>query len=436
MAFLHAHSCECVKSELDLFTLPPTQTTIENSQWIQYKPLSSLSQDSPIEFTIPGTSEDYLDLAHTMLKLQVSLYAITNIPDDKKDNANFIGPVNNLLHSLFSQVDVYLNQTLVSPPHNNYAYRAYIETLLNYDGEAKNSHLGSVLWANDTAGKMNSVKENKGLESRRVLFQNNKIDLIGHLHSDIFNQEKLLINGVELRIRLVHSRDGFAIMDLTGVCGIKIEEASLLVRRVKISPGVLIAHANTLAKTTAKYPITRVEVKNIVLHSGIQAESIDNVILGQIPKRIILGFVTNLAFNGNRSLNPFNFHHHYLNYLALYVDGVQVPSKALQPDYKNDKYIEAYHTLFSGTGIHFLNQGNSITRKAYPNGYCLYAFDLTPDLSANSDTHFNLVKHGSVRIELRFGEVLTEALNCIIYAEYDNVLEIDQARQVIVDSTN
>ena len=32
MAFLHAHSCECLKSELELFTVQPTQATIENSQ--------------------------------------------------------------------------------------------------------------------------------------------------------------------------------------------------------------------------------------------------------------------------------------------------------------------------------------------------------------------------------------------------------------------
>ena len=436
MAFLHAHSCECVKSELDLFTLPPTQTTIENSQWIQYKPLSSLSTESPIEFTVPGTSEDYLDLAHTMLKLQVSLYNSAEIIDANKTHIPTIGPVNNFLHSLFSQVDVYLNQTLVSPPNNNYAYRAYIETLLNYDQTAKDSHLGSVLWANDTSEQMDSFTNNIGLKSRRDLFYDNRVDLLGHLHSDIFNQEKLLINGVELRIRLVYSRNGFAIMDLTGVCNYKITDASLLVRRVKISPGILIAHANMLAKTTAKYPITRVEVKNVVLHSGIQAESIDNVILGQLPKRIILGFVSNLAFNGNRKLNPFNFHNYFLNYLALYVDGVQIPSKALQPNYKNNKYIEAYHTLFSGTGIHFLNQGNSISRKAYPHGYCLYVFDLTPDLAANSDSHFNLIKHGSVRIELRFEDTLNETLNCIIYTEYDSVLEIDQSRQVSIDSTS
>ena len=61
MAFLHAQSCECLKSELLLFDIPPTQTTIEGSHLVQYKPIPSLSDDAPIEFVIPGNSEEYLD---------------------------------------------------------------------------------------------------------------------------------------------------------------------------------------------------------------------------------------------------------------------------------------------------------------------------------------------------------------------------------------
>ena len=82
-------------------------------------------------------------------------------------------------------------------------------------------------------------------------------------------------------------------------------------------------HANALAKTTAKYPVTRVEVKTFTLHAGLHGDTIDNAILGQLPKRIIIGFVDNKAFNGNRTFNPFNFEHFSINHLSLYVDGAQ-----------------------------------------------------------------------------------------------------------------
>lgn len=437
MSFLHTHSCECMKSELDLFSIPPTQTAVESSQWVHYKPVSTLSDDGPIEFVIPGHGEEYLDLAHTMISVTVKVIAPSG-------TIYKVAPVNNFLHSLFNQVDVFFNQKLVAPPNNAYPYRAYVESLLNYGPSAKDSHLTTALWYADDPGSFDvlpgadGLASNKGQAKRTKFIDDGKsVDMLGHLHCDVFNQDKFLVNGVEVRLRLVRSKDDFCLIEspIANVTyKVVITEATLLIRRAKINPGVLIAHAKMLAKTTAKYPITRVEVKSFTMHSGIMGDTLDNVILGQLPKRIIVGFVHNRAFNGDKKLNPFNFHHHYINHLSLYVDGQQIPSKPLQPEFDgNEMWVQSYHTLFSGTGIHFQNDGLDISRESYAKGYCLFAFDLTPDLSANCYTHWNLVRHGSVRIEVRFAKTLSNTINCIVYSEYDNVIEIDSARQVITD---
>lgn len=436
MAFLHSNSCECVKSELDLFTLPPTQTSIEHGDWVQYKPLASLTDDSPIEFVVPGHGDEYIDLSHTILNMQVKIVKSdgTKLEDDVK-----VGPVNNWLHSLFSQVDVYLNQRLVSSAGNTYAYRSYIETLLNYGPAAKGSHLTSSLWYNDAAGSMDNTEDgNEGLVKRRSFTAKSApIDLLGHIHSDIFNQEKFLLNGVELRVRLIRSKDAFSLLSKDSTYKVNIVEANLFVRRVRINPAVLLAHSKTLTITTAKYPITKVEVKNVTIPAGVQGKTLDNIFLGQLPKRVIVGFITNGAFIGNYKKNPFNFQHFSLNFFSLYIDGRQVPSKPIQPDYvTNNQFVRSYHTVFSGTGMHFMNDGNNIPREHYAQGNCLMAFDLTPDLSANTLSHWNLVRHGSLRIEIRFDTALAETVNCLVYGEFDNVIEIDKDRNVIVDFGN
>ena len=64
----------------------------------------------------------------------------------------------------------------------------------------------------------------------------------------------------------------------------RILDASLLVRRAKISPGVLLTHIRMLSKITAKYPLMRVEVKTFTIHADVVGKSIDNTILGQLPK--------------------------------------------------------------------------------------------------------------------------------------------------------
>ncbi|XP_015608278.1 uncharacterized protein F54H12.2-like [Cephus cinctus] len=313
MAFLHAHSCEGMKSELEFFTLPPTQITIESVQWVHYTPISSLADDSPIKLFVPGNGDEYLDLAHTMLSLRVQLRFKDTLAPDVLSKA---APVNNLLHSLFNQVDVFLNQKLVSPPNNAYAYRAYIETLLNYGPAAKRSHLSSMLRYDDTPGHMDHTagKNTNLANSLAFVGRDRAIDLIGHLHCDVFNQETFLLNGVELRLQLVRTRDGFSLMDPKSECSLHITEATLLVRCAKMSPGILLAHSRMLSKTTAKYPLTGVEVKALTLHAGLHGSTMDNVIFSQLPKRIIIVFVDNKAFNGNYQLNPFKFKNYCISF--------------------------------------------------------------------------------------------------------------------------
>ncbi|OXU21042.1 hypothetical protein TSAR_002695 [Trichomalopsis sarcophagae] len=109
------------------------------------------------------------------------------------------------------------------------------------------------------------------------------VDMIEHLHCDVFNQPKFLINGVDVRVRLVRSKDWSYNEEFL----VHIKEATLIVRRVKISPG-----------------------------------------------------------------------------------------------------------------IHYLNEGLNIDRYDYPNIFCLFAFDLTPDLSVHFTSHWNLVRSGFLRVEL------------------------------------
>ena len=80
MAFVHEQSCECTKSELDLFSVPPTQTSMEQGSWVEYHPLTTITDGSPIEFDISGTGEDYVDFGNTVLYVRERiLYSIRSL---------------------------------------------------------------------------------------------------------------------------------------------------------------------------------------------------------------------------------------------------------------------------------------------------------------------------------------------------------------------
>ena len=99
MAFVHHESQECTKSDLDLFTSPATQTSITKGQWIEYHPLSNITDSGPIEFNVSGSGEEYLDLARTLLFLKAKITKANGIAIDLKEQ---VGPVNLFLHALYS----------------------------------------------------------------------------------------------------------------------------------------------------------------------------------------------------------------------------------------------------------------------------------------------------------------------------------------------
>jgi hypothetical protein len=160
----------------------------------------------------------------------------------------------------------------------------------------------------------------------------------------------------------------------------------------------------------------------------------DNVTVGQIPKRIIFGFVRNDAYDGDYTRNPFNYEHLNLTRAAIYIHGVSHPLIPFTPVYtgNNKEYGREYNSLFSALGIDHGNSGIEINRDEYPNGYCLYAFDLTPNRSAADDSVLRLKKSGNTRIEFQLSAQTTTTHICMVFAEYDHVLKIDGDRNVFV----
>ena len=76
MAFIHDQSRECAKAELNVFSVPPTQTSIEYGNYVEYHPLSSITYSGPIEFDVWSSEQNYLDFANTQLLVKAKITRI------------------------------------------------------------------------------------------------------------------------------------------------------------------------------------------------------------------------------------------------------------------------------------------------------------------------------------------------------------------------
>jgi hypothetical protein len=134
------NSQDCTISQLDLFTIPNTQSVLNEGVW-QLIPAEADFNRGSVIFKISG-NDSYLDLPETELIVHASIRKedsndVTKLI--KIDNADQIGPVNNFLSSIFSQIQVSMNDTEVENSNETYHYRSYFENLLNYDQGAKNT---------------------------------------------------------------------------------------------------------------------------------------------------------------------------------------------------------------------------------------------------------------------------------------------------------
>ena len=91
-------------------------------------------------------------------------------------------------------------------------------------------------------------------------------------------------------------------------------------------------------------------------------------------------------------------------------------------------FVDDFQSLFSGTGKLSQDTGNQINRSDYGSGYTAFCFDLSPDHCTGD--HFELIKQDNLRVELHFAQPLANTINLIIYAEFQNVIEIDASRKV------
>ncbi|KAL5020749.1 hypothetical protein ScPMuIL_002171, partial [Solemya velum] len=304
--------------------------------------------------------------------------------------------------SMFSQIDVYMNGKLCSLNTSYYPWKAYLKTILSTGSKALKSQLQSQLFYLDASPDDTDPVGggNYGLVSRYFWVKNSKsFDMEGPLYEDIFRLDKYLVNGVDVHLKMFRSRSPFLLMsdEQSPSYKVHIEEVIFKACRVKVDNGILINHAAILRDTTAKYPMTRTEVKMNTVSPGSGNFIWQNVWSNNLPTKVVFGFVKQAGVNGNYTESPFNFVS-VAEDIALYINGESLPARPMKMDVGlNKNYVTPYVNLFEISEKWNKDEGLPITRLAFDDGYSLYAFELSP--SDLGEQYMNLVRQGNVRLE-------------------------------------
>jgi hypothetical protein len=113
MAKYHKDSEECGLVNFDLLTPPKSCVDIKDVFYTEISTINAVTEgNTPVEFHIPPTPQYYVDLSHTLLYMKIQIL--------KKDGSllneeqNRVGPVNGIAHTMLQQIDVHINDKLVT----------------------------------------------------------------------------------------------------------------------------------------------------------------------------------------------------------------------------------------------------------------------------------------------------------------------------------
>ena len=420
-------------SSLCVFDRPGTQTDILKSSVVDYYPLSSIGDSGPIEFHIPGNGDDYIDLNDISLYVRFKVLKADGSAIDAGDKVG----LNNLpIASLFQDVSLTVGETQIEGGQMSYPYRAYFDTVMQFQPHAQFSHMQAYGWYKDESGKFND-ETNSGFKQRSAMIENSKeCELMGPLYLDFLNQDRYLISQTDMRLKLIPSKPEFVLNAYGPTNDFKIQfsEVIIYVSRAEVNPSVINGHATGLKRHNAIYPVHHNELITFTIPKGQQSYTKDRLFPDQAPKCLMIAMVENDAFNGNIKKNPFNFEHFKLSKIALYRDGASIPGRPFTPDFENGQYIRSYLHTIRTMNYYNSDDTNGMTPKMFGNRYTIYAYDLTPEKNIAADYNQGIVSK-NLRLELYFKDTLPNTINVLLFASYNSAVEVTQLRDVIAHYT-
>jgi hypothetical protein len=413
---------------LELFKLPPTDVGVIQSHIEDvYPEHSPKGQNTPLDFFIRPSSTHYIDLHKSQLYLRCKV--VTSAGASVATTSKTI-PANFPFGSLFSNLDISVNNVNITSSSNNYPYAAYINRVLSNGTDAKVTKYSTELLLKENKGNpIDELSESfKTMKAAR-----NQFELIGRIAHGMFDQEHKLPPGTSIRIKLRRTPNTFSVCGTDPATGssftdyIEIEEAILKCKKLVVNRQLVEKHEDKLsAGKKCEYPYKDFDAISYSIPTGSINHVSETIHNGAAPDAVVIGLVDSKGYSGTPSKSPFNFKHFNLSSVSVLLDGEPQVFKEIRMNVDEKVYLHAYSQLFNL--LPPAEGGNGITPKDFAeNGLCLLAFDLN---NAVRENRFALNKTGSLKIHCTFSSALDQAVNVVCYLVNSKLMEIDAQKSV------
>ena len=218
--------------------------------------------------------------------------------------------------------------------------------------------------------------------------------------------------------------------------------------QVTVAPSLYRQITAARTRSTAMYLLHASKIRTFSIADGVTDFYQDQLFTNRVPVRVLVALLHNRAFNGAYRRSPFAFVKFGLTVIRMTINSEEYPYKnaleLVHNDGSKDRFgyrrlLETMASYQTGEAPIVLPDmwGQTAKLNAAGDGInyaegnvTLYAFNFTPDGRPDAPT-FHPPQSGNVRLQFKLNASAGHAVTVMIYAEFDNVMEIDNNNGVL-----
>ncbi len=452
-------------SEYDLFSEPRYSNQVVAQDVRYFYPQHMDAERGPFEILITGNGTQFMQMDQMRLELELKY-------DVKLEDGTFddLGSEHDAsivplpASSIFSNIRVKFNHLDVPElSQTQYAYKAYLETLMENTADNNTTYLYPKLGYFDRPGvyqdddiwkdfgslaanedKKPTLYKNDGTVDRHqtrldnvwlrktVFMENNPMFFSVPLHLDFLSQHKSFPPNISMSLIFDLNTDEF--LCLTPVANIKprvlIKKMRLAVPVVTLKPELASSILTKWNTKPVNYYFPHVVPRTFHIPANSQYWEEHDISHGILPKSIYFVFVKTANYNGRYIESPFIFENLDLSRFELTLDGQVMNKHTIEVGYNEWEFGECLRAY-----DHFLRntkksrEASLITATKFKEDYSIFAFDLTADYNNN----YNLYEpqFGDLGVKVQF-PALNESYVALVFYVYTKTLSLDKELRVKV----
>ena len=386
-----------------------------------------------LEFEFQTDRNYYVDLRQTYLDLKEKFvrgrgyetYNTKKVKKEHKEEAEaeeeetaeeddpvpLVTLVNKILHSISSNVEVYINNQQIYNSNGLYALKSCISNnfkaaISEYKGVLHCEGYDYEVFPDETMEA--PLSEPFFTRRMRMLSRLDGFMLYANLGVDFFSTSELLYPNMKIRLRLIRARPNYYMISDNPNVSLGIDDCSLYTRRIALKDDYHQKRMDMLVHTPVEFNFLKTLAKTFII-PGRQNQFIQENIFSNAPvHRIANSMNSNSAFTGSYTENPFWYQQFEVRQIRILRVG--------QPHVDLDAADNCSLYVTTMKAMNLQDDNPSIPIDNFKD-HDVLVFDLTSMQDANENCHYPELAGEPLRLELNYTFPLEHVTELIVLGE-------------------